>query len=67
MYTINFSIGVTMVFVCSMPGHVKKSDGPDPDPSQWLYVSYELKEKNKVSMFVLTYQINHLNNFFSCE
>ena len=31
-----------------MPGHIKKSTGPDPDPSQWLYVSHELKEKLKV-------------------
>ena len=30
-----------------MPGHIKKSTGPDPDPSPWLLVSPELKEKNK--------------------
>eukprot|EP00095_Tigriopus_kingsejongensis_P007368 maker-scaffold3668_size7860-snap-gene-0.2 protein:Tk07368 transcript:maker-scaffold3668_size7860-snap-gene-0.2-mRNA-1 annotation:"myosin heavy chain variant a" len=30
-----------------MPGHVKKSDGPDPDPSPWLIVSPELKAKLK--------------------
>ena len=30
-----------------MPGHVKKSDGPDPDPSPWLIVSDELKVKLK--------------------
>ena len=30
-----------------MPGHVKKVTGPDPDPSPWLIVSPELKEKNK--------------------
>ena len=30
-----------------MPGNVKKSDGPDPDPSPWLIVSPELKEKLK--------------------
>ena len=30
-----------------MPGHIKKSSGPDPDPSHWLYVSHELKEKLK--------------------
>merc|ERR1711962_1808735 len=34
-----------------MPGHVKKSEGPDPDPSKWLYVSYELKEKNKAKPY----------------
>ena len=32
-----------------MPGHVKKSSGPDPDPSHWLYVSYDLKQKLKVT------------------
>ena len=32
-----------------MPGHVKKSSGPDPDPSQWLFVSYDLKQKLKVT------------------
>ena len=31
----------------NMPGHVKKSDGPDPDPSPWLIVSEELKIKLK--------------------
>ena len=30
-----------------MPGHLKKSDGPDPCPDQWLYVSEELKVKLK--------------------
>ena len=30
-----------------MPGHIKKTDGPDPDPSPWLIVSPELKEKLK--------------------
>merc|ERR1712015_97454 len=30
-----------------MPGHIKKSTGPDPDPSPWLVVSYELKQKLK--------------------
>ena len=30
-----------------MPGHIKKTSGPDPDPSPWLLVSPELKEKNK--------------------
>ena len=28
-----------------MPGHVKKSTGPDPDPLPWLAVSEELKKK----------------------
>merc|ERR1712088_990016 len=30
-----------------MPGNVKKTSGPDPDPSPWLCVSFELKEKLK--------------------
>ena len=30
-----------------MPGHIKKSEGPDPDPSPWLMVSPELKNKLK--------------------
>jgi len=30
-----------------MPGHIKKTDGPDPDPSPWLIVSEELKIKLK--------------------
>ena len=30
-----------------MPGHIKKGDGPDPDPSPWLIVSPELKVKLK--------------------
>jgi len=29
-----------------MPGHVVKSTGPDPDPSQWLFVSREMKQKD---------------------
>merc|ERR1711973_448616 len=31
----------------TMPGHIKKSDGPDPDPDPWLVVSPELKLKLK--------------------
>jgi len=34
-----------------MPGHIKKTSGPDPDPSPWLCVSYELKEKNKLKPY----------------
>merc|ERR1712142_389659 len=30
----------------NMPGHVKKSEGPDPDPSQWLFISREMKLKD---------------------
>merc|ERR1711962_1982048 len=35
----------------NMPGHVKKTSGPDPDPSPWLCVSFELKEKNKAKPY----------------
>ena len=28
-----------------MPGHLKKSEGPDPDPSPWLKVSEKLKNE----------------------
>ena len=31
----------------AMPGHIKKTTGPDPDPSPWLVVSAELKNKLK--------------------
>ena len=31
--------------IWTMPGHVKKTTGPDPDPSPWLIVSEELKKK----------------------
>ena len=34
-----------------MPGHVKKSTGPDPDPSPWLAVSYELWNKLKAKPY----------------
>ena len=34
-----------------MPGHLKKSDGPDPDPSPWLLVSYELRQKLKAKPY----------------
>ena len=30
-----------------MPGHIKKNEGPDPDPSPWLVVTPELKSKLK--------------------
>ena len=29
-----------------MPGHVKKTEGPDPDPSQWLFITREMKLKD---------------------
>jgi len=34
-----------------MPGHIKKGDGPDPDPSPWLCVSPELKAKLKAKPY----------------
>ena len=34
-----------------MPGHLKKSEGEDPDPSQWLIVSYELRAKLKAKPY----------------
>ena len=30
-----------------MPGHIKKTEGPDPDPAPWLEVLPELKDKLK--------------------
>merc|ERR1712102_96409 len=35
----------------NMPGHIKKTSGPDPDPSPWLAVSPELKAKNKAKPY----------------
>ena len=37
--------------VNKMPGHVKKTDGPDPCPDEWLYVSDELKVKLKAKPY----------------
>ena len=34
-----------------MPGHIKKTSGPDPDPSPWLAVSLELKTKLKAKPY----------------
>jgi len=34
-----------------MPGHIKKTSGPDPDPSPWLAVSFDLKAKNKAKPY----------------
>jgi hypothetical protein len=34
-----------------MPGHIKKTEGPDPDPSKWLYVLPELKDKLKAKPY----------------
>ena len=30
-----------------MPGHVKKTSGPDPDPSPWLEVKEHIREEQK--------------------
>merc|ERR1711892_1184707 len=35
----------------SMPGHIKKCTEPDPDPSPWLCVSAELKNKLKAKPY----------------
>ena len=32
-------------FSDTMPGHVVKTTGPDPDPTQWLYVTPGTKPK----------------------
>jgi hypothetical protein len=34
-----------------MPGHIRKITGPDPDPSPWLEVNYELMMKNKAKPY----------------
>lgn len=34
-----------------MPGHIKKSVGPDPDPDPWLRVGDELKAKLKAKPY----------------
>merc|ERR1712045_710320 len=34
-----------------MPGHIKKTSGPDPDPSPWLEVKDHLKLKNKAKPY----------------
>ncbi|KAK3877615.1 hypothetical protein Pcinc_017693 [Petrolisthes cinctipes] len=34
-----------------MPGHVKKSTGPDPDPSEFLYVSLEMKRQDQTKPY----------------
>ena len=41
------NIAYNSISVNTMPGHIKKTDGPDPDPSPWLIVSDELKVKLK--------------------
>ncbi|KAK8374420.1 hypothetical protein O3P69_015634 [Scylla paramamosain] len=34
-----------------MPGHVKKSTGPDPDPTEYLFVSMEMKMKDSTKPY----------------
>ncbi|XP_042212122.1 myosin heavy chain, muscle-like isoform X1 [Homarus americanus] len=34
-----------------MPGHVKKSTGPDPDPSEFLFISREMKMKDQTKPY----------------
>jgi len=33
-----------------MPGHIAKTDGPDPDPDPWLVVSDELRKNLTLSL-----------------
>merc|ERR1719507_542341 len=33
--------------VSNMPGHIKKTSGPDPDPSPWLEVKDHIREAQK--------------------
>ena len=42
---------LTVSHIETMPGHIKKTSGPDPDPSPWLCVSQELKDKNKLKPY----------------
>jgi len=44
---VTYFSGVSTFHLDTMPGHIKKSEGPDPDPSPWLVVSPELKNKLK--------------------
>jgi hypothetical protein len=34
-----------------MPGHIKKTEGPDPDPDPWLVVLPDLKIKLKAKPY----------------
>ncbi|KAK4297847.1 hypothetical protein Pmani_029765 [Petrolisthes manimaculis] len=34
-----------------MPGHIKKSTGPDPDPTEFLFVSHEQKMKDQAKPY----------------
>ncbi|KAK7079756.1 putative TRAFAC class myosin-kinesin ATPase superfamily [Halocaridina rubra] len=34
-----------------MPGHIVKSTGPDPDPSEYLYVSLEMKRQDQTKPY----------------
>ena len=47
MNSYSFSIFRFSIKEETMPGHIKKSEGPDPDPDPWLVVSPELKVKLK--------------------
>merc|ERR1712106_387806 len=44
-------MGNQLVSQPTMPGHIKKCTGPDPDPSPWLCVSEEFKAKNKLKPY----------------
>ena len=34
-----------------MPGHIKKSEGPDPDPLPWLEISEKLRNELKTKPY----------------
>ncbi|KAK3868073.1 hypothetical protein Pcinc_026508, partial [Petrolisthes cinctipes] len=34
-----------------MPGHIKKSTGPDPDPTEYLFISHEQKMKDQAKPY----------------
>ena len=34
-----------------MPGHIKKTSGPDPDPAPWLEVTPEMKANNAKKVY----------------
>merc|ERR1712032_1399492 len=37
--------------ITNMPGNIKKTSGPDPDPSPWLEVKDHMKEKSKAKPY----------------
>ena len=43
--------GTPKTTTSKMPGNIKKSEGPDPDPDPWLIVSDALKVKLKAKPY----------------